>query len=218
MEQSIKATGPRIKLTEKELFGMLKVTFTKAISKMIRLTGTVSISTSTAADMKATGRKTCKKARAKRCGATGQSTKALTPKEESTATALTNGSTAQSTMESGWRIELKASEFMSGLTAEDTKENGSTTTWKAKAFTPGKMAGSMRESTKMIKRTGMELTTGLTDGNTLACGATANKVVRVPIDQLTARLERAFGRTESVSSGSRAQWDSFASYNRRMTF
>jgi len=50
----------------------------------------------------------------------------------------------------------------------------------------------------------MELTTGLTGGNTLACGATANKVARVPIDQLTARLERAFGRMESVSSGSRA--------------
>ena len=81
-------------------------------------------------------------------------------------------------METSSKTTFMVKESIVGLMAVSTTVNGSITRWKAKVPSLGVTEEDMKETTRMIKSTGMVHLSGLMAGSTSVTGAKVNNMER----------------------------------------
>ena len=107
-------------------------------------------------------------------------------------------------METSSKTTFMVKESIVGLMAVSTTVNGSITRWKAKVPSLGVTEEDMKETTRMIKSTGMVHLSGQMVGSTLVTGAKVNNMERESISK-RARRDKESGRWARELSGSRTQ-------------
>ena len=91
---------------------------------------------------------------------------------------------------------------INGLMVVSTTDSGWTTRWRAKALSPGAMVVDTKATTRMIKSTGTEPSSGPMAGNISASGAKANSTEK-EFTSKRARRDKESGRWARGLSGSK---------------
>lgn len=102
----------------------------------------------------------------------------------------------------GLIIKYRAMASIRGRMAESSAATGLRTICMAKESIRGKTVDAMRDSISTIRSMDLEHTHGLMEDNIQEIGPMANKKEKEIIKCLTGDLDKAFGKTASVSDGS----------------
>lgn len=99
------------------------------------------------------------------------------------------------------RTTLRVQAFINGLTAECMMVNGGTTRWRASVSSHGLTVADTKGNILMIRRKGMEPSSGRTAENTRATGKMGNSTVSVYTRQLLGKQKEENGTKAKESNG-----------------